>query len=71
MPRSAAHDHQLRQWLAELDRPARPALATVSCARCRHYVPDSINPAAGAGRCAPRGHHFPIDLHCRHYEVNA
>ena len=65
---SAAYDHQLRQWLTELDKPARPALPLVACADCRRYVPDPITPPAGAGHCQPRGHHFPTTQPCRHFE---
>lgn len=37
----------------------------VTCGDCRHYLPDTVNPAAGMGRCAlgPRRAHWPMQRH--------
>lgn len=43
----------------------------IQCQDCRHFEPDSINPAAGAGRClhdAQHGCFYPMERHlCRDF----
>ncbi len=43
-----------------------------TCALCRHYQPDPINPVAGLGRCmhpARHGYFYPDQQHaCRDRE---
>lgn len=72
MPRSAAHDHQLRQWLAELDRIAATVrLPVPTCEGCRHFERDRINPIASMGSCRRgQGSWHPMAPHyCRKREV--
>lgn len=38
----------------------------IICARCRYFCPDTINPAAGMGRCmhdARHGYFYPGEKH--------
>jgi hypothetical protein len=44
----------------------------VTCETCTHYVPDTINPAAGVGDCASgHGTHYPMQRHgCCDHDVN-
>lgn len=37
---------------ARMDNPlSAPVLALVRCGQCRHFEPDTVNPAQGIGRC--------------------
>jgi len=48
-------------WCRHRRRGIEPARPSVTCADCRHYIPDELNPVGGAGRCAQSvaGPHWP------------
>lgn len=46
-------------------------MTPTTCALCRHFRPDQVNPPAGIGDCAKgHGSHYPMAKHwCRYWEA--
>lgn len=68
---SAAHDRDLRTWSDDLDRIAAQTQRPLpTCAGCRHFTPDTINPVSGLGWCPLRNvARYPMQRHrCRQRE---
>lgn len=65
---SPKRDARIMALNAELDAlSARPVRGAPSCAGCRAFTPDPLNPTAGVGACARGmgGWHAAAPHHCR------
>lgn len=67
-PGTPKRDARIMAVIAELDAlSARPAYRAPSCAGCRAFTPDRLNPTAGVGTCAKGmgGWHAAAPHYCR------